>query len=664
MVSSSSSSFATGNSSNSNITNNTNSTNTNSDKHHHQSKEEQSLHKEEIFDSRSLRDMACGRCIFCRMPCCERCYVCVSNDARHRGCCLRKTCISIPIEFKLRTVPSALGFPEPGWRFAFDDPQKTSLVVSTKRVPAGLAGLRMVSPRGRVFHSLESAFAHIPWTTTTTTTTTRDDNDDDDDVTAVTDALEGFLVQVGSTRYVSVPHFLVGKNYCIEFTSSNGSNIVLFGKIIARMGPPTTDGRHHGGRSDDGTTDAFFVVRYNADVLSIARRGMGTEIPPFQLLSPELAWGGCVSYERKTCCRRDGQSAIQHIDRATAVETWIAPDMRLEEVEERRRRGSDGGGGTDGGRDDDDDDEGAMPRLTVFARGYEFVFRAKIIPDDCGGEKQQFGVFVTCNPLRGENDANQEINLKPGELIDLGTFGDDDDDDDDRGNKTLSAFIVKNYIHKFKIGRWGVVSGRDDAVCDPTDDETGKLRDGPSRRVLSYVRKHAGRGERRLFPTINARIAPDMSVHMLFGMRYEGNWDEYEAGMQELVPLFGGREVEVTASRSYGFGSKQVAGSKCLQSIGVFQTEDIVASVRQLDRMFGSSDAVDRHPSSLIERSKRVVECLLDRAEKLLEMFSDVKFRSGDDCGIGFDGHDDSPLISASQHLKKLARMFGEHNMK
>jgi len=527
----------------------------------------------------------------------------------------------------------------------------------------------MVSPRGRVFHSLESAFAHIPWNTTNTTTT-RDINDGDDalppsGVTAVTDALDGFLVRVGSTRYVSVPHFLVGKNYCIEFTSADGSNIVLFGKIIARMGPPpppppssgtTADGRHRGGWCDD-ETDAFFVVRYNADVLSIARRGMGTEIPPFQLIGSELAWGGCVSYERKTCCRRDGQSAIQHIDQATAVETWIAPDMRLEEAAERPRQGPNDGGGTDGGHDD----EGALPRLTVFARGYEFVFRAKIIPDDRGGEKQQFGVFVTCNPLRGENDVNQEINLKPGELIDLGTFG-DDDDDDDGGKKTLSAFIVKNYIHKFKIGRWGVVSGRDDAVCDPTDDQTGKLRGGPSRRVLSYVRKHA-RGERH-FPTINARIAPDMSVHMLFGMRYEGNWAEYEAGMQELVPLFGGKEVEVTASRSYGFGSKQVAGSKCLQSIGVFQTGDVVACVRQLDRMFDSSEAIDRHPSSLIERSKRVVECLLDRAEKLLEMFSDVKFRSGDDCGIGVDGHNNSSLISASQHLKKLSRMLGEHHMK
>mmetsp|Transcript_18596 Transcript_18596/g.34440 ORF Transcript_18596/g.34440 Transcript_18596/m.34440 type:complete len:164 (-) Transcript_18596:2215-2706(-) len=100
MVSSSSSSFIRGTSSNSNNTNtntNTNSTNNNSTNNknknnngHDRQFDDELLHEEEIFDSQSLRDMACGRCIFCRMPRCERCYVCVSNDARHRGCCLRK----------------------------------------------------------------------------------------------------------------------------------------------------------------------------------------------------------------------------------------------------------------------------------------------------------------------------------------------------------------------------------------------------------------------------------------------------------------------------------------------------------------------------------------------------------------------------------------------
>jgi len=569
------------------------------------------------LDWRKLQDIACGSCIFCRMPRCGRCFICVSNNnaqgqpGEGRGYCLRKICIAIPIEFKLQHAVK-LGFP-PGWRYAFDDPQKMSLVIGTKRILA-LAGLKIVSPEGKLYHSLESAFAHIP-------------HSPHNPLMAATTMVEKFLVHVGSSRHVSVPHFLVDKNYCIEFTGSSqrggSNNIVLFGKIIACMGPSA-------GKSEEDKS--FFIVQYDRDVLSIAK-SMGTEVQPIQLISSELAWGGCISYERKTCCRRDSHSAIQNIDQATAAETWIAPDMRLEDMVERP-------------------DGTSLPQLTIVARGYKFVFRVKI---SNYGDKQHFGVFASCTSM--QESANQEINLKPGELIDLGIFapiGEEVRREEDR--KTLPAFIIKNYIHKFKISRWGVVSGRDNVIYDLTDDKTGKLHDSASKRVLSYIRKRT-KGE---FPTINARIAPDMRVHLLFGIQYEGNWREYEAGMQELVPLFSGREVEVTISRHYGFGSKHAAGSKYLQSISMFQTEDIVACNSQLDCMFDSSETVNRFPPNLIDRSKKVVKCLEERTQQLLKMFSDAKSQEDGSC-IG-DSVDDSPLISVVENLKKLARMLERHH--
>eukprot|EP00584_Thalassiosira_punctigera_P006060 CAMPEP_0172543972 /NCGR_PEP_ID=MMETSP1067-20121228/14231_1 /TAXON_ID=265564 ORGANISM="Thalassiosira punctigera, Strain Tpunct2005C2" /NCGR_SAMPLE_ID=MMETSP1067 /ASSEMBLY_ACC=CAM_ASM_000444 /LENGTH=581 /DNA_ID=CAMNT_0013330465 /DNA_START=78 /DNA_END=1820 /DNA_ORIENTATION=- len=475
-------------------------------------------------DSAALRDMACGNCIFCRMPRCERCFLCVSQDASHEGCCLRKTCIAIPIELKLRSA-TPLGSSGEGWRFAFDDPQKATLVASARRaVPAGLAGLRIVSPGGTVHHSLESAFPHIPWRREGDSSQ-RSSEEAAADVVAK--ALEEFLVHVGSSRYVSVPHFLVGKEYCIEFTAENGSNVVLFGNVVACMSPPpssspeSSNGRSNACSHEDDTK-VFFIVRYDASALLIAEKGAGTSIRQFHLLSSELAWGGCISYERKTCCRRDTRSAIQNIDQATAVETWIAPDMRLEEA----AVASEDGDGT------------SLPLLTMFARGYEFLLRVKVIPDDRGDGKRQLGVFARCRSLRGEGGASQELNLKPGELIDLGTVAPANDDE----TKTLAAFIVKNYVHKFKVGRWGVASGLDDEVRDPTDDGTGRLSDAASGRILPYARRcrnGGGGDERRRVPMAHARIAPDGRVHLLFGIRYEGNWGEYEAGMRELVPLFG-----------------------------------------------------------------------------------------------------------------------------
>mmetsp|Transcript_28887 Transcript_28887/g.61539 ORF Transcript_28887/g.61539 Transcript_28887/m.61539 type:complete len:638 (+) Transcript_28887:105-2018(+) len=564
----------------------------------------QPIQQSKELDSKMLQDIMCGSCIFCRMPRCERCFVCsVSNvqgqTKEERGCCLRKVCCHVPIEFKLQHTVG-LGFPK-GWRFAFDDPQKMSLVWGTKRILA-LAGLKVLSPRGEIFHSLESAFAHIPHSS----------------ISRATTMLENFLVHVGSSRYVSVPsHFLVGKSYCTEFTSNRGSNVVLFGKIAACMGPSGTD-------EDD---KLFFILQYDQNVLSIAQ-SMGTEVQPLQLINSEMAWGGCISYERKSGSRRDSHSAIQNIDQATAAETWVAPDMRSEDMIEQP-------------------DGTSLPQLTVFARGYKFSFEVKASIRD---GNQHYGVFASCTSLQ-ETSSDQSLNLKPGELIDLGIFSPLREEDE----KTLPAYIMKNYIHQLKTGRWAVVAGRDNIVYDITDDKTGELHDAASKRVLSYIRK-CTKGERA---TIHARLDPSSGhVHYLFGIRYEGNWMEYESGMQELAPLFCGRTVEVTMSRQHGLGKKGAAGSKYLQSISMFQLEDILACNSQLAQMF-DSEMIDQFPSTLIERSKEVMKCLEGRLKKLIGMFT-TKSLGGD--GSSKRGLDNDRLVSALEQSMKLIRMLEGHS--
>lgn len=562
--------------------------------------------------SKKMQDMSCGSCLFCRMPACERCYICLANAAlrqkgqREEGACLRKMCVIIPIELKLQPADK-LGFP--GWRFGFDDPQKALLVLRTKRIMEGLAGLKLVSPEGAVHHSLESAFAHVARSPHRPASPE-----------AETDRVEKFLAHVGSSPYRSKSHFLVDKSYCHEFTGRHGGNIVLFGRIIACMGLPPA-----GGKSGKDGNACFFVIRYDRDVLAIAQQTAGTEIPPVQLIRAEAAWGGCISYERKTCCRRtslEGGSAIQNIDQATAAETWIAPDLRAEGT------APPGADGTD------------LPALTVVARGYKFAFQARV---DGEGAARRVGVFASCAPLR-EGGAHQEINLKPGELVDLGALA------PGPGEETaLAAFVVKNYVHKFKLGRWAVAAGRDDAVHDLADDCAGTLRAGATRRALSYVRKRS-EGE---FPAIHARMAPDMRVHLLFGIPYEGNWSVYEAGMQGLVPLFSGREVEVTTCRHYGLGSKHVAGAKYLQSMSMFQAEDILAGHRQLECMFESAEAIARLPASRIGRAKKVLECLVARTQNLLDMFANAEDQE--------DSHAKSPLVSVLESLQKLMKTLEGH---
>ena len=386
----------------------------------------------------------------------------------------------IPIELKLQPADK-LGYS--GWRYAFDDPQKALLVRRTKCIMKGLAGLKLVSPEGVVYHSLESAFAHVP----------RSPNHPAS-LESETERVEKLLTHFGSSQYRSMPHFLLQQSYCHEFTGRHGANIVLFGRIIACMGMPSSDGE-----SSKVGNSCFFIVRYDRDVLAIAKQNAGTEIPPVQLIRAEAAWGGCISYERKTCRRNlEGASVIQNIDQATAAETWIAPDMRSEGTV-TPPLGIDGFG---------------LPVLSVVARGYKFVFQARVNGE---GEERRFGVYATCMHTPQREGGAHQINLKPGELVDLGAISPCPGEEKDN---SLAAFIVKNYVHKFRPGRWAVVAGQDDAVHDLSDDCTGTLREVASRQALSYVRKRA-EGE---FPAIHARMAPDMRVHLLFGVPYEGNW--------------------------------------------------------------------------------------------------------------------------------------------
>jgi hypothetical protein len=486
---------------------------------------------------------------------------------------------------------SSMGFPR-GWRFAFDDPRRLVHVPNRAFPPGSMAGLRITSPpspsslKGKVHTSFESAFANVSHPT----------------AGGSTRLIVDFLNHVGSSGYESMPnHYLVGRRYCAEF-----SNVVLFGRIAGCVGsPPPQDASD---RTDGGGT--LFVVEYDDDSIVAASSSSSSSssktasgaIRPIQLIGPELAWGGCILYERKACCRRDMHSVIRTIDRATAVETWVAPDLRYEDVVD----------GPDGAP--------PLPRLTVFARGYKFAFTVR--PSTAPGErgKQHYGVYASCKILHGTGP-DQEVNLMPGELIDLGVFSPLRDED----RMSLPAFVVKNYVHNLRPGRWAIVAGDDDSVYDLTDDASGDLHPVASDRVMSYVRKrHKGGAQ----ATVHARLDPAGDVHLLFGVRYSGNWTEYENGMQELVSIFCGKEVEVTTdSRQRGLRKKDAAGEKYLQSIGVFQTDDIVAGGAQLARMFDGRGA-SRYNRSQVERCGRVVKCLEARARKLRKMLVDIRPQS------------------------------------
>lgn len=88
------------------------------------------------------------------------------------------------------------------------------------------------------------------------------------------------------------------------------------------MQGPSSSGTNTNNKEDEK------IVQYDQDVLSIAKSMEAkVVVQPIQLIHPQMAWGGCISYERKTCRSRDSLSVIQNIAQATAAEAWVAPDM-------------------------------------------------------------------------------------------------------------------------------------------------------------------------------------------------------------------------------------------------------------------------------------------------------------------------------------------------
>ena len=264
---------------------------------------------------------------------------------------------------------------------------------------------------------------------------------------------------------------------------------------------------------------------------------------------------------------------------------------------------------------------------------------------------------MTCTPIKGNSssssdDTEEEINFKPGELVDLGVYSPLGKED----NVGLPVFIIKNYINSFKCGRWAFLSDEDNMVYDLTTDKSAELHEYAARGVQSYVRK-CSQDE---FPMLNARRDPSGRIHYLFGIPYRGCWKDYESGMNAFIPLFSGDEMEVTISNGYGLPNRRHTEKKTLRVIKHFQPEDILACTHHLESMFPDCNAVKKWPADIVFRSSHAVSCLEERTSAIIESYHKLRHRvsegSEDDSGISYLG-------SALESLQCIAKLL-ESEMK
>ncbi|KAI2511078.1 hypothetical protein MHU86_3390 [Fragilaria crotonensis] len=172
-----------------------------------------------------------------------------------------------------------------------------------------------------------------------------------------------FVTHVGgSLIWKDDSHFLVGKEYCHEWTDVCGRNKVIYGVITSCE------------RNSLDENDVTFTVTYNEESIKGVER-----MRPFRewsiesttTMSLEWALGGYLAYASKHEPLVLEESLV-----SAPCRRWLTPDMRTEELVM----------GPDGKE---------LPRLTLVWNAYQLVFSVgpSTIPN------AGFGVFLRCTSL-------------------------------------------------------------------------------------------------------------------------------------------------------------------------------------------------------------------------------------------------------------------------
>ena len=399
------------------------------------------------WSPRKLLKKRCGVCMVCTRPDCGLCTTCrrktnvqnVCEEPKEGEVCLRNICPRIKI--KRRQQP-AVGFSQ-GWMYYFERKRMRTSQATGRKLPE-CYGIRIVAPDGNMFSSIEIAAK-----SDTASLLERDH------------IVQLFRSHVGLAENSSHPsHLLVGRGYCHEWTNKEGEARVLFG-LVSRC-------------SKSGDT-VMFDIDYSHSCISFLNDSSPPQnnIEPLQQIPLDIAFGGCMLFERKNNIPRARLGVINEFEREIPCRSFVVPEMRKEEF-------------TSG-------DASTLPRLSLLIRGYKLDFKVAPSTEHNAGN----GLFVKCTSLCNDiiniNDAGV-FSLNPGELLDLGVHAPNRSGD----KKHISVFNLKNYVFSMACEEWAFYSSEKDYVYDSTDDGTGKVRKEAEQNILSYINRNGGKGVRNV----------------------------------------------------------------------------------------------------------------------------------------------------------------------
>jgi hypothetical protein len=494
-------------------------------------------------------------------------------------------CLEIPLH---RKKQPAVGFP-PDWCYAFELPDDSSRNQDDLDRDPDLWGLRLVKHGGATLKWYTIGKARRRYTEALGGKT-----------------LPSFYEHIGASMYEEEPvHALLGQGYSREWINVAGKRRIIFGCITKAENHLFYDTKH-------------LTVTYNDE-----SRGLlnffytGTEcgnihIPPFDRVSEQDAWGGCILYNTKSGLHSNLDQKGDLLSVAPFHVSWIAPDMHREDQHYD-------GPNTDGS----ESIEPGLPRLTLVSGGFKLVFTVKPSTIPNAG----YGVFLKCDALH-ETNSPQSLVLQPGQLLDFGVYAPFCAED----KKRDYIFLLKNFVHKFKCEGFcfETVQERNEHIFDITDDWTGDLHQNARRHVPAYVNEIAGDDE---IPVVHSRHDSEGALHYLLGHDEEsqGPFQLLADGVEKEIFIDYGPRYENVRVRS---GYSRLPPDEATELLKRLQKEDQDEYLDEI-RSFSAGElrsSIDFFYRLLtagrplnycfVERSLIVVILLKKRAGAILEEFS------------------------------------------
>ena len=407
-------------------------------------------------------------------------------------------CRRIHKDFKKQSAP---GLPE-GWTFA-----------------SGIGpNVTLISPTGDEFDSFQDALDRCSVAI--------------DNIDEAMFEFETFLG--GSIPWNDYSHFLVGKEYCHEWTDVHSRNKVIYGMITLCN------------RDKLDESYALFTVKYNDDSFDDivkARPSRDLDMELTTTMSLEWALGGYLSYVAK---HESPHVLEEPLLSTTPCRRWLTPDMRTEELVVMGSNGK------------------KLPRLTLVWNAFRLVFT--VGPSNI--QNAGLGVFVQCTSLVR---ARTNFRLRKGEMLDLGVYAPFRKED----LKEECVFLVKNFIMGLKCEEWAFDTGPAPVLhqYDITDDWTGELHDVAAQHIPAYVNECTMETP----PSVHAEHDPEGVVHYLLGGRTSDLILPVDGSKVELFINYGPKYERVRIRKNYSFlpPAKQLAEAKSVDRENAEYLEEI-----------------------------------------------------------------------------------------